>query len=153
MSKNDFLTEEQMGVLQSVDLGSDIVVDVNYYKKNAATDASEVNTMHSVLTVIPELEAEFPGGHTEMRQYLHDHAISKISEAKSKKLKDVVIKFTVDENGEVADARITQSSDDHAIDSLLLKAIHKMPKWKPAENAGGLKVRQDFEFRVGTMGC
>ena len=39
-------------------------------------------------------------------------------------------------------------------DKLLLEVINGMPKWKPAENAKGVKVKQDFEFIGGFMvGC
>ena len=34
-----------------------------------------------------------------------------------------------------------------------METINKMPKWKPAENANGLKMKQEFEFSVGIPGC
>ena len=50
---------------------------------------------------------------------------------------------------------VSKSSGDAATDKLLLKAITKMPKWKPAETTDGTKVKQAFEFSVNndTPGC
>ena len=59
------------------------------------------------------------------------------------------------EEGKIADATISKSSGDAATDKLLLKAITKMPKWKPAQTTDGTKVTQEFEFVVydSKSGC
>ncbi len=150
---NDMLTSEQKNNLSTADLGTDIVVDVNYNYKNSATDAVEMHTVHFTVTVIPEKEAEFPGGHQEMTQYLLDNAINKIPEPDSKKIQHTLVRFTVDEQGKIANAQIFTSSGDQKIDNMLLKAINRMPKWIPAENSNGEKVKQEFEFSVGSGGC
>jgi hypothetical protein len=36
---------------------------------------------------------------------------------------------------------------------MLLDLIKNMPKWKPAINTNGVKVKQDFVFSVGAGGC
>jgi len=48
--------------------------------------------------------------------------------------------------------QLSKTSGDQKTDKLLLKAINKMPKWKPAENSDGIKVKQEFEFSVGNCG-
>ena len=73
----------------------------------------------------------------------------------SKDFTQAIVSFTVNEDGKIADAIVSKSSGDAATDKLLLKAINKMPKWKPAETADGTKVKQAFEFSVSgnTKGC
>jgi TonB family protein len=154
-SPNDILSTDQKNILNTVDLGANIIVNIDYKYKNPATDIIEINRMHYSTSVIPELEAEFPGGEQQMNKYLKEKAIDKISEGASKIFKFAIIKFTVDEEGKITNAQIATASGDPKIDKLLLKAINKMPKWKPAENPMGIKAKQSFEFSVGNNneGC
>ena len=109
--------------------------------------------MHFEVTVVPEIEAEFIGGHEQLTQYLKENAIDKISETDSKTMQQAIVSFTVNEKGAITNAQISTTSGDPEIDKLLMKAITRMPKWKPAENAMGIKVKQDFQFTVGNGGC
>jgi TonB family protein len=109
--------------------------------------------LHYTATVVPEHEAEYPGGRESMRAYLKESAISKIPNASFKELQQVIILFTVDEQGRITNGRLTTTSGDSKTDALLLKALMNMPKWKPAVNSDGIKVPQDFEFIVGNGGC
>jgi TonB family protein len=153
MSTNDMLTAEQINILHTVDLGSDIVVNITYKSKNATTDNIEINSMHFSVTVVPEIEAEYIGGNVEMTKYLKENAINKIPEAIVKDLQQAVVKFTINEKGEIANARLSKTSGDKKIDRLLLDAIKSMPQWRPAQNSKGIKVKQEFEFSVGNIGC
>ena len=56
------------------------------------------------------------------------------------------------ENGQVTSPKVYRSSGDKNIDNLMLEAIRKMPEWKPAQTADGTKVKQQFEFSIGTEG-
>jgi TonB family protein len=71
----------------------------------------------------------------------------------SNQVKQGIVKFTVSEEGDIINAKITSTTGDAQIDKVLLDAIIKMPKWKPAENSKGFKVKQEFEFSVGNDGC
>ena len=66
-----------------------------------------------------------------------------------------MVRFTVDEQGEIANPQIAVSSEDALTDQLLLEAITSMPKWKLAESANGMKVKLEFAFSVGNKvsGC
>lgn len=150
---NESLTEYQKSLLQTAEVGDEIVVDIGYTYPNSITGINDIRKMHFEATVIPETEAEFPGGYEELTQYLEDNKIKSISEKISGQLLPVVIQFTISENGEIADAHVSTSSEVPAIDRLLLKMIRKMPKWKPAENSNGQKIKQAFEFSVGNVGC
>lgn len=152
-NSNDQLSVAQKNLLLTAGLDSEIEISIRYYHKNPATGLKDVNTFNTTLTVIPELEAQYPGGEAEMKQYLKKNAINKINGVESITLPTTIIRFTVNEQGGIANAQVSQTSNDSTIDKLLLEAITKMPKWKPAENAHGVKVKQDFEFSVGNTGC
>jgi len=68
-------------------------------------------------------------------------------------MKPVLVRFTIDENGEVINTEMHMSSEIDKVDKLMLKTIQKMPKWKPAQTSNGTLVKQDFEFSVGVPGC
>jgi TonB family protein len=68
-------------------------------------------------------------------------------------MKSAKVLFTVNDKGEVDEVIVLKSSDDEKTDQLMKQAISKMPKWRPAENAKGVKVKQYFEFTAGNYGC
>jgi TonB family protein len=107
---NEILTDEQLSLINSAALGTEIVINI---------------------------------------QYISENTISAISE----KIERAVVRFTVNEPGEIADAQISKTSGDPGIDELLLGVINNMPAWKPAEDANGAKVEQEFVFTVGNDGC
>lgn len=150
---NDLLNEEQKNILQTAEVGAEVTVDVHYKYQNSITGNMDVRNMHFVLTVVPEIEAEYPGGNTQLNKYIEQHAIHKISEKVLSEIKPAIIRFTISEKGEIENVQLTRSSENPGIDKLLLKTIQKMPRWKPAQNANGLPIKQEFEFNVGNVGC
>jgi len=156
-SKNAKLTTEQKNSLRTVDLNTDLIIDVNYTYKVPVTNVVEHNTMHVPMTVIPEVEAEYIGGHQQLMDYLKENGIDKITGTTPAGFEQVTILFTINEEGAITDAKINKTSLDIIIDNTLLDIINAMPKWKPAQNAKGVKVKQQFEFSVykgpGKAGC
>ncbi len=150
---SDTLSKEQKNILDTVDLGSEILINIRYRYKNSVTGNIDIGRSNYSATLIPETEAEYPGGNATMTQYLKENAINKIPEASVKEFQPASVRFTVNEEGEIAKAQIFKTSGDPKIDKLLLKAINKMPRWKPAEDSKGMKVKQEFEFSVGNVGC
>ena len=152
---NEMLNEYQKDLLRSADLGSDVVINIIYKTDNAATRESMTRIIHYDVTIVPEMEATYLTGTEDMTAYLKKNTIDKIDEEIAKKLTPTIVGFTVTEEGKIADVTITKSSDDAGTDKLLLKAISKMPKWKPAQTTDGTKVKQEFEFVVydGKTGC
>ena len=61
------------------------------------------------------------------------------------------VKFTVNEDGKIANAHVVESSKDEKVDRLLLATIQNMTDWKPAKYSNGLQVKQDFILTVGNM--
>ena len=70
------------------------------------------------------------------------------SAAISNKMKIAELKFTIDEKGNVIDVHLSKSSNDAAIDKLILEAANKMPAWTPAMNYKGDKVKREFTLAV-----
>jgi TonB family protein len=149
---NDILTPEQQKILKEAELGNDVAIDIKYKQVNTMTGNVENRTMHFSYSIVPETQAEFSGGYEKLKQHLKQNAINKIP---GKITKDIqaVVRFTVNEKGEIADARISKSSGDEKTDQMLVEAISKMPAWKPAATSKGKKVKQEFEFTVGNGGC
>ncbi len=153
VSTNNALSAEQKNILYTADLASDIVIDAKYKNKNAVTARPEMRSMHYIATVVPETEAEYTGGYPQMIKFLEEKVIHKIIETTPKEFRKGIVAFTVNEKGEIVNSKISITSGDSRTDKLLIDAVNKMPKWKPAENSKGEKVKQEFEFSVGTGGC
>jgi len=147
-STDDLLTNEQHLFLCSADLCSDVVINVKYTYNNGPSGKAENNQIHVTLTLIPDVEAVYSGGEEEMNTFIKQNAISRIPEATSKKITGAIFRFTVDENGEVGNIQLTRTTGDTTTDALLMETLRNMPKWKPAENADGTKVKQEFEFSL-----
>lgn len=160
VNQNDLLSTAQKNLLNKAELSSDIVIKVFYKNKNAVTDKMVINQMNILLTVVPEKEAEYMGGYDELKKYLKENSINKMAEPSifgrlptATVNQQAKVLFTINEQGEIINAKISKTSGNTRTDQLMLDAIHKMPKWKPAENAKGIKVKQEFEFIVGNAGC
>ncbi len=162
-SSNDQLSPEQKRVLATADLNTEISIKVKFKYKDLLNDASghepKIIEGNVSVTIVPETEAQFPGGYTELRNQLTNTVMSKLPSggaAKSiyaDKISRTVVKFTVNEEGKVIDASISNTSTDSFLDILLVDAIYHLPKWKPAKNAKGQTVKQQFNFSLGSGGC
>jgi len=151
---NEKLSAEQRSILNAADVGSVVILDVKYKKQNWVTGIVDVDTMMYSVRVVPEVEAEYVGGYDQMTKYFKEKVFNAMSESADKQPKSTTVVFTVDKKGRTIDAQLEMPSGDKELDGLLLKAIKKMPKWKPAEDGNGMKVKQEFEFIIGNqVGC
>lgn len=151
--KNDTLTKEQIQLLSNAAVGDQITIVVNYKNKNSITGAPENSKMNVRYTVMPDKEAECSVDAKELRKYFNESAIDKLPEDYNKRGINIILKFTVNENGDVSEAKIANPSGDEKIDKLLLDAVYNMPKWKPAQNSKGTKFKQEFIFQLNNTGC
>ena len=156
-STDDILSIQQKSILSSADLGSDITLKVNFKFKNKYAVVPEMRDKvlegQLAVTVVPEVEAEFPGGVEKFSAYFNDTVINKIHPVSSaRRIFNAVVKFTIDEKGHIQDAKLIETTTDSGIDQLLLEATRKMPDWKPAENPKGVKAKQEFTIPFGG-GC
>jgi len=157
-SNSDELTSEQKAILNNANYGAEIKVTIKYKYKDKNSDKygkrNEVVQGSSLITVIPEVEAEYPGGWKQLSIYFEGSVLDKISNKKdSEKILQASLKFIVNENGEVVNTKIAQTSTDFKIDKLILDAMARMPKWKPAYNSKGVKVKQEINIPFGGYGC
>jgi TonB family protein len=159
-STSNVLTAEQKNILNVADLGSDIHIKIKFnYKKWTSNNFemdSKIKEGEYLVTVVPATEAEYPGGFKQLTEYLNKNVFNKLSgKSTFEKIQQAIVKFTVNEDGQVLDAKFSKTSTDPQIDKLVLEAINKMPKWKPAKNSSGIKVKQEFSIPLdgGRGGC
>ena len=154
---SDELTIAQKYIVNNADLGTDIILKIKFkYKNNEKDKPDNDKVVEGVLPVkvVPETEAKFPGGDKQINEYLKNQVISKITERNaSEKLRQAIVKFTINEEGRIVDTKVFRTSTDPEIDKLLLVAFNKMPKWSPAKNSKGIKVKQQFTVPFGNNGC
>ena len=148
IGKNDTLSQEQKDLMYNADVGKGIAVIVKYLPENNLTH-NEIKEFNFKFIINPDREAIYVGGQQQLEDYLTLHALDKIQATSIKQYQLAVVKFSIDEEGQVTDVHIFETSKDEKIDELLYETICNMPAWKPAEYANGLKVKQDFAFTVG----
>lgn len=159
VSANEILTSEQKNILNTADFGTEINLKIKFSYKDPANDVygaggriKELTPL--AITVMPNKEAEYPGGNNTIIAYLKENVMKQTSDTGAlKKIMAAIVNFTVDEEGKIIGAKIVRSSQDSKIDELLLEATNKMPKWSPAQNAKGVKVKQVFSVPVRRVGC
>jgi TonB family protein len=158
------LTAEQKQLLTNADLNSDIVVTVKYKNKNPATEKIDIRTMNYSVKVVPQVEAIFlgtegeskeanVGSQVKLRKYIKSNAIDKISFGDKAALNSGTIKFTINDQGFVSKASVVKTTKNAQVDKQLLETIKNMPRWKPAQDAKGVNVNQDFILTVGNGSC
>ncbi|MGB1243675.1 MAG: hypothetical protein ACPG49_14195, partial [Chitinophagales bacterium] len=150
VSKDDALTQEQKDIMDRVDVGTEIEVIVRYIPNNTLTH-NDVKVFDFKFMVHPENEAKYVGGQQELTEYLKESVIDTIPDGIFEGYDLAVVKFTINEIGEITDVHIFETSKDEETDKLLLEAICNMPNWKPAEYIDGTKVKQEFVLMVGNM--
>jgi len=153
ISKNDTLNSEQKDLLLNVDPATKVEVKVRYIPKNNLIKNEEKLNDFSFI-IDPDSAAKYIGGEEKMLQYLKESAIDKIANDSFQGYDFAAVKFMISEEGEVINVHLFDMSpygtpDKVAINSLLLETIRKMPCWKPAEYADGLKVAQEYVFSIG----
>ncbi len=156
-STSDKLTAQQKNSLTAAVPGSVIEVKLKYkYKdqtKDSYGDRNKTVAGSTQVTLVPAIEAEYPGGFKQLSAYFAANVMHKITDKKElDKILNATIEFTVDEYGEVTNARIAKTTADKRLDNLLLEAINKMPRWKPAADSKGEKVKQEFTIPFSS-GC
>jgi protein TonB len=150
------LTAEQKNILNTTDLGTDVRIKIKFNYKNETSNNNgdkEIKEGGLVVTVVPEKEAEYPGGNKQLTDYMVQNIFNKFSGRDIQRVQNVVVNFVINEEGQVVDAKIVRFSTDPQIDKFILNIINKMPAWKPAENSKGIKVKEKFSIPLGGGGC
>jgi len=157
-STGEALTDEQRTILNTADLGTDINIVIKFKYRDWAIDShdGENKTKEGTyrVAVVPETEAKYPGGFKQLSEYFTENIVNKIQGASSfEKFSNSVVSFTINEDGKVVDGKLSTTSTDAKIDKLILDAVKEMPKWAPAKNSKGVKVKQVFTIPLGGGGC
>lgn len=147
-SEDDILSQMQKEVMGMADAGTDISVSVRYMPNNNLKH-NEEKEINFKFTIEPENEAAYVGGQQQLEQYIKKNATSKIPDDVFNIYNLTAVKFTIDEEGQVVDAHVFESSKDEQVDELLLEAVANMPNWKPAAYANGMKTKQEFVLTAG----
>lgn len=156
-NNGEVLNKEQKNVIASADFGTNIVIKFKFkFKKDqfeSTEKGSKIKDAYYTLTIIPDTEAEFPGGLSKMSGYFTEKIISKLSGYTSaNNFYNAAVKFTVSEEGKIMNAVISRTSSDPKLDKMLLDATLQMPDWKPAKNSKGKTVKQEIRIPFGGDG-
>jgi hypothetical protein len=145
-------SEEQRSLLSSADPGSEIFVTVDYkYKDLSKARLScypAARKIEYALTAGPQVEAEFPGGKTELNSYFRKAVVDLVEKENQESASKANVHFTINEQGKIENPKIFKTSLNPEIDRLIINAIQNMPDWKPAENLMGEKIKQSFIVNV-----
>ena len=159
VAPNEVLSPEQKNILNTADLGSDIYVSLKFSYKDPANDVygtgGRIKEMKAMgVMVIPDHEAQFPGGNFKVTDYLKEKVLEQVRDTgAARKFMNASVSFMVDEEGKIRDVKLSRSSLDAKIDQLIIEAANTMPEWIPAQNAEGIKVKQVFSLPVRRNGC
>jgi hypothetical protein len=151
--KNSDLNEQQLALITNTKIGGKINLSIAYNAKNSVTGADEIRNSVFSLKIIPDKEARFVGGQQQLKNYLHENIIAKLTGIDESKFQPKTIVFTINENGEVENSHLSNKNIDPLFDQMILKAIKNMPTWEPAQNAKGEKVKQTFQYTLSNQGC
>lgn len=156
---SNLLSPDQKNALLRADLGTDLRVKISFKYKDPSKDSCgsyrKIKEMEFVVRVVPETEAEFPGGPRQMYQYLEENILLKITEKSATgQLPRLSVTFSVNEVGKVVNIKLLRTSAEPETNKLLLEAFENMPAWKPAKNAKGIPVKEEFQMELPfTRGC
>ncbi len=147
---SEVLTQAQKELIQSADRNSDIAVSVSYLPNNSLKNNTP-KQYDFELTVEPVKNATYAEGVAQLIQYLRSNGIVNIEAGSFTGYDLTAIKFIITEEGQIRDIKVVLPSKEAKTDEMMVAAISKMPKWKPAEFSNGLKVKQDFILTIGNM--
>ena len=147
---SDVLNQEQKELIRLADRSGDIEVVAMYFPENSLEN-NTVKQYDFKVTVTPDKNAGYAEGAEALHQYLQKNGIASVDAGSFTGYDLTAIKFTIAEQGQIADIQVVLPSKDAKIDEMLVTAISKMPNWKPAEFSNGLKVKQDFVLTIGNM--
>jgi hypothetical protein len=156
-STSDELNVAQKNILISLKQGDAIRIVIQFQYKNRTNDKITGNEIFDgglVVTVVPEVVAEYPGGFKQLTDYLIEKVFTKIyARSTTEPIIQSLVIFTINEEGKAINIKMERTKGDATIDQLLLNALQNMPLWKPAKNAKGIKVKQEYRIPFGGDGC
>lgn len=148
IGKNNVLTQEQKDMMKSADTGTETLIKVRYIPDNTLKH-NDVKEFKFSFLVHPENKAKYIGGEKELKKYLKEKVMDNIPDDIFRQYQVAIVKFIVDEEGQINSPKLFWTSKDENFDELMLETVREMPKWKPAEYEDGTKTKQEVAFTVG----
>lgn len=152
-NKNEVLSNEQIDLINSADLDTEIAVSVKYIPDNTLSH-NDVQEERFRFRLDPEVDAQYIGDREDMLQYIKQSAVDKIPSDLFGVYHLSAVTFTVEVTGKIVDVAVALSCENEEVNKLLYETVCNIGKWKPAEFANGTKVKQDYVLTVGNiMSC
>ncbi len=150
-SNSEQLTQDQKQILRTADPGTELSIKIDFRFKNQSDN--KTNSGELEVTVVPDTEAQYPGGYKQFSNYYTENVFSKVSGRRNiDKILMATVIFTVNADGKISGAKIVRSSTDPNLDNLILEQTNKMPKWNPAKNSQGVNIKQEVRIPFGGEG-
>lgn len=148
------LTGGQLQLLQSFDYSTNFEVRAHYRKKNGNTGILVSDFRSPYFTIVPERQAEYSYGKEALLSYFREESKEAGANVDPMNLKAAKLSFRVTEQGAVEVIELERSSGYPEVDQKMIELISNLPgSWKPAQNAVGQKVKQEFVLSFGSRGC
>ena len=151
--ESNVFSKAQKALLASAEIGDQLIFNINYISKNSITSQNEQRKIKSEFTVVTDEEAKPIKKIEEIKDYFKAYSFKKLADGTGDVFTGASIQFTIDTQGKISNASITQSSGNMQADQLLLKTLLAMPAWKPAQDRSGKKYAQQFILDVVKSGC
>lgn len=111
-----------------------------YLAKSQSRVQGDTIQVQDTIYTVAEVQAQFPGGITQMQSFISDHLVYPAEAAKQKDLKGkVIIGAVVEKDGTLTDIKVIKGIG-YGCDEESMRVVGKMPKWQPALRHGK-KVR------------
>jgi len=143
------LTAEQMEILRTADMATDVVVFVKHKTKNSITQEVTDEVINLKLQVQPDVRAQQPASIADITAYLQENTQDAIAGLETKMGFVAIAYFTIDEQGEAVDVEISEVEDYKGVERTIREVLEQMPRWTPAKDENGNAVQQKFEFVFG----
>jgi TonB family protein len=148
------LDAEQLKFLWSLDYSDSFVIHARSRANNGAAETTGGNYFTPHVTIVPEQEAANSVGREALIAHVQNGTSAFAYMVDAKTLRPGKVYFTVDKAGTVSDVRLSESSGYPLLDTRVMELMNTLPgTWKPATNAAGEAVEQEFVFSFGTVGC
>lgn len=112
------------------------VIVVGYADQSAAKDSLKALPDRSRVFMSVEKMPQFPGGHTALMKYLHDH-IRYPQEARKQHVQGtVVVSFVVNADGSIRDISTHNRTLGSGLEEEAIRIVKGMPHWQPGQQNG-----------------
>ncbi len=147
-------TADQIALLKGLDYSNNFYVTADYRVVNPETGTDYGERIVYFMTVVPETEANYPGGMEALNAFLEKGSKREIQTVEKEYLKPGRIYFEVGTDGLVDQVRLSNSCGYPEIDAHMQDLLRGLPKkFESAKDSEGHAVAQTLVFFYGMKGC